>query len=183
MPAADVAGDLPGEAQPAGQEGRRAGDEAGRGRRGGGGLSAAALAASGALFLDARGRVLLVEPTYKDHWEIPGGAVEPGETPREACAREVLEELGLAVEPGPLLVADWAPAGGQDRVLFVFDGGSLAEDAAIRLPADELRAHRYVEPADVPDLVIPRLARRVAAALRARERGVTLYLEHGVEPA
>ncbi|MFJ6674105.1 NUDIX domain-containing protein [Actinosynnema sp. NPDC091369] len=137
------------------------------------------LAASGALFLDALGRVLLVEPTYKDHWEIPGGAVEPGETPREACAREVLEELGLAVEPGPLLVVDWAPSGRQERILFIFDGGSLG-DAEIRLPADELRSHRYVEPAELPDVLIPRLARRVAAALDARERGVTLYLEHGL---
>ncbi|ROP37602.1 NUDIX domain-containing protein [Saccharothrix texasensis] len=138
-----------------------------------------ALAASGALFLDALGRVLVVEPTYKDHWEIPGGVVEPGETPREACAREVLEELGLAVEPGPLLVADWAPSAGQDRVLFIFDGGSLG-DATIRLQASELRSHRYITPAEVPDALIPRLARRVSAALDARERGVTLYLEHGL---
>ncbi|MEU4764429.1 NUDIX hydrolase [Actinosynnema sp. NPDC023794] len=139
----------------------------------------AALAASGALFLDELGRVLVVEPTYKDHWEIPGGVVEPGETPREACAREVLEELGLAVEPGPLLVVDWAPSGEQDRVLFLFDGGSLGS-ATIRLQASELRDHRYIEPAEVPDALIPRLARRVSAALDARERGVTLYLEHGL---
>ncbi|MCC8244640.1 NUDIX hydrolase [Saccharothrix luteola] len=139
----------------------------------------AALAASGALFLDELGRVLVVEPTYKDHWEIPGGVVEPGETPREACAREVLEELGLAVEPGPLLVVDWAPSGEQDRVLFIFDGGSLGS-ATIRLQASELRSYRYVEPGEVPDALIPRLARRVSAALDARERGVTLYLEHGL---
>ncbi|MEV1118618.1 NUDIX hydrolase [Actinosynnema sp. NPDC049800] len=139
----------------------------------------AALAASGALFLDALGRVLVVEPTYKDHWEIPGGAVEPGETPREACAREVLEELGLAVEPGPLLVVDWAPSGEQERILFIFDGGSLGS-ATIRLQASELRSYRYIEPAEVPDALIPRLARRVSAALDARERGVTLYLEHGL---
>ncbi|WP_033437139.1 NUDIX domain-containing protein [Saccharothrix sp. NRRL B-16314] len=136
-------------------------------------------AASGALFLDARGRVLVVEPTYKDHWEIPGGAVEPGETPREACAREVREELGLAVEPGPLLVVDWAPWDGRDLVRFIFDGGSLG-DATIRLPAAELRGYEYVDPAAVPDRLIPRLARRVSAALEARERGVTLYLENGV---
>ena len=30
---------------------------------------------AGVLFTDEAGRVLLVEPTYKDYWEIPGGAV------------------------------------------------------------------------------------------------------------
>ena len=52
------------------------------------------LVAAGALFRDAGGRVLLVKPHYKAGWEIPGGMVEPGETPSEACAREVTEELG-----------------------------------------------------------------------------------------
>ncbi|WP_157620802.1 hypothetical protein [Saccharothrix sp. NRRL B-16348] len=56
----------------------------------------AALAASGALFLDAPGRVLVVEP---------------GETPREACAQELLEGLGPAVEPGPLLVTPTSNTG------------------------------------------------------------------------
>jgi ADP-ribose pyrophosphatase YjhB (NUDIX family) len=66
--------------------------------------------ASGALFFDAEGRLLLVKPTYKDGWDIPGGYVEPGETPREACEREVAEELGIRPRIGDLLVADWAPS-------------------------------------------------------------------------
>jgi 8-oxo-dGTP pyrophosphatase MutT (NUDIX family) len=35
----------------------------------------------------------LLEPTYKEDWEIPGGIIEENESPREACKREVLEEL------------------------------------------------------------------------------------------
>jgi len=51
------------------------------------------LVAAGALFRDAGGRVLLVKPHYKAGWDIPGGMVEPGETPSEACAREVTEAV------------------------------------------------------------------------------------------
>ena len=145
-------------------------------------MAAVARSAAGALFLDAEGRVLIVEPTYKDYWEIPGGMLEAGETPSQACAREVEEELGLTVPPGRLLVVDWAPhpvLG--DRVLFVFDGGTLdpGQFAAISLQAEELASYALVEPDEVPARLIPRLARRVTAALSARSAGTTSYLEHG----
>jgi 8-oxo-dGTP pyrophosphatase MutT (NUDIX family) len=38
--------------------------------------------------------VLLVDPVYRDTWDLPGGAVEAEESPHAAC-REVAEELGL----------------------------------------------------------------------------------------
>ena len=66
--------------------------------------------AAGALFFDEQDNVLLVKPTYKDGWDIPGGYVEPGETPIEACQREVKEELGLELPVRRLLVVDWAPS-------------------------------------------------------------------------
>ncbi|MDX8053268.1 NUDIX hydrolase [Lentzea sp. BCCO 10_0798] len=141
--------------------------------------SSRALSGAGALFFDEAGRLLLVEPTYKPHWEIPGGVIEHGETPSEACRREIEEELGLVREPGRLLVADWAPRDGEDRVLFVFEGGLLTADDDIRLQAEELRSYEFVRPSQVGERLIPRLARRVAEALRARESGETRYLEHG----
>jgi 8-oxo-dGTP diphosphatase len=141
------------------------------------------LSAAGALMLDQRGRVLLVEPNYKDHWEIPGGIIEVGETPSQGCAREITEELGLTREPGRLLVVDWAPHPELgDRVLFVFDGGTLtdADIAAIRLQPEELDSYVFLPAPEALGRLIPRLSRRVGAALRARADGGTSYLEHGI---
>lgn len=44
-----------------------------------------------------------LEPTCKDYWKIPGGYVETGESPSQACIREVREELGIESEIGRLL--------------------------------------------------------------------------------
>jgi ADP-ribose pyrophosphatase YjhB (NUDIX family) len=51
--------------------------------------------AAGALLFDAADRILLVQPTYKRSWEIPGGVVEADESPHTAVCRELKEELGL----------------------------------------------------------------------------------------
>jgi ADP-ribose pyrophosphatase YjhB (NUDIX family) len=45
--------------------------------------------AAGALFFDAADRILMVEPTYKDYWDIPGGYVETGESPLHAASTAV----------------------------------------------------------------------------------------------
>jgi len=64
--------------------------------------------AAAALFTDPAGRVLLVKPNYRDHWSLAGGILDHGEPPHVGCRREVAEELGLDIEPGPLLVVGWS---------------------------------------------------------------------------
>ncbi|MCX5377572.1 NUDIX hydrolase [Streptomyces sp. NBC_00091] len=141
--------------------------------------------AAGALFFDEADRVLLVEPSYKDYRDLPGGYVERGESPRQACVREVHEELGIKPHIGRLLVVDWAPSAGEgDKVLYLFDGGHLDGDhrQQIALQADELRGYDFHRAEQVPELTIPRLARRIAAGIEARTSGLTAYLEHGQSP-
>lgn len=140
-------------------------------------------AAAGVIFRDRAGRVLVVHPTYKDVWEIPGGTVEPDESPADACTREIREELGLSVPAGALLCVDWVPASQpwDGGLMFVFDGGVLTADqiAAMRLCPEELDRFEFVEPERLNEVLIPRLARRVAAAIAAIGHG-GVYLEDGI---
>jgi len=136
-------------------------------------------AAAAALFTNPADRVLLVKPNYRDHWSLPGGIVEHGEPPHDACRREVREELGLDIAPGRLLVVAWtAPDRVRPRpvVHFVFDGGALADDAPIRLQEDELDEYRFVDHADLDGYLPPVISARVAAAVRGRGTGTTAYL-------
>jgi ADP-ribose pyrophosphatase YjhB (NUDIX family) len=84
-------------------------------------------AAAGFYITDRSNRTLLVKPTYRDHWAIPGGVVEHNEPPGQAAVREVHEELGLSLTDHPLLVVSWLAA--HDRlprpmIRFIFDGGT-----------------------------------------------------------
>jgi 8-oxo-dGTP diphosphatase len=136
--------------------------------------------ASGALIRDAAGSVLLVKPTYKDGWEIPGGLVEPGESPLEAAGRECLEELGRMIEIGSLLCVHYAEGSRLpgDGVVFVFDGGRSASGPdEFVLPADELSAAAFVPSAELGAYVPAVMVRRLHAAIAASGTRTIAYLE------
>jgi 8-oxo-dGTP pyrophosphatase MutT (NUDIX family) len=74
---------------------------------------------------DENDRVLLCELTYKAEWDLPGGVIDPWESPATAVARELHEELGLELSVLGLLVVNWMPPwrGWDDACQFVFDLG------------------------------------------------------------
>lgn len=57
------------------------------------------LPAVAALIRDGEGRILLQRRADDGRWNLPAGAVDPGESPDEAVVREVREETGLEVRP------------------------------------------------------------------------------------
>jgi 8-oxo-dGTP pyrophosphatase MutT (NUDIX family) len=104
-----------------------------------------------------------------------------GETPWEACRREVLEEVGLHVERGRLVAVDFLrpKASKPGGMRFLFDCGVLPAAAldAIVLQEEELSEHRLVDPARALELLSGPLRRRVGAALASP--GGCVYLEEG----
>ena len=136
---------------------------------------------AGALIRDTQGRVLVVEPTYKDEWEVPGGAVEADESPREACRRELAEELGLDLPVGRMLVVEWQgpEPDRSESLMFLYDGGVL-NTQVIAPASDELKSYAFVDATDLDRYLVERLSRCMKAALTALDEERLVEMEHGV---
>jgi 8-oxo-dGTP pyrophosphatase MutT (NUDIX family) len=142
-------------------------------------------AAAAALITDPDGNVLLVKPNYRDRWTFPGGCLDAGEFPHDACRREVNEELGIDLDVGNLLVLDVAPpAEPRPRAIisFTFDCGTLPNGDTLRLSPDELDAWAFLPPDEAARRLPDNATARVDAALTARRTGATIYLANG-QPA
>ncbi|MFF3378129.1 NUDIX domain-containing protein [Streptomyces sp. NPDC002680] len=130
------------------------------------------------LILNKAGDVLLVRPSYRDGWILPGGGALPDEAPHLAALREGAEETGLSdLAVGSLLIADYIRASGDgsaaEGINFVFDGGTVEDDTTITLPAPrpgqqpELTAWAFVPPGQLADYCLPYQLRRITQALTA----------------
>ncbi len=131
------------------------------------------------LIRDDAGRVLLCQLTYKPDWDLPGGVVEVGESPRLAVSREIDEELGLSVAAGDLMLTDWLPpwGGWDDAVCLVFDGG--VHDAGIVeqivKQEREISDAEFCDAAQIRERAADFTARRIEAAVA----GTATYTESG----
>jgi ADP-ribose pyrophosphatase YjhB (NUDIX family) len=142
--------------------------------------------AAGALFLDKVGNILIVKPTYRQDWLLPGGSVEESESPRDACIREVKEELNLEMPLEQLLCVEYLSNDLQqtESVQFVFYGGRLSDIqiSAIEIPAEELSEYRFSPFEEAERLLSRKLAKRLPYCLKALEINVPIYLEDGRTP-
>ncbi len=115
-----------------------------------------------AALFDGEGRVLVQQrPPGKSMaglWEFPGGKLEPGETPEAALARELAEELGIAVHASDLTPATFAsePLGERHLLMLLYTcrkwaGIPRAHHATAIAWHDAAELHDLpMPPADVP---------------------------------
>lgn len=83
-----------------------------------------------AIIINSQTEIMLVEHTYTAGWHLPGGGVDPSETPKEAIIREIKEETGLIVNQEPVLFAVYTHQihGASDYpLLYVIKDVSLPE--------------------------------------------------------
>ncbi|MBO8189232.1 NUDIX domain-containing protein [Streptomyces spirodelae] len=114
------------------------------------------------------GTVLLIErdwPPYEGAWALPGGHVDPGESRREAAARELAEETGVHVVADDLReIGTWNKPGRDPRGRYSTDAYAAVVPANTRISAgDDARTARWWPLDNLPE----RLAFDHADILRA----------------
>jgi 8-oxo-dGTP diphosphatase len=140
-------------------------------------------ASAGALIFDRAGRLLILKPTYKSGWTIPGGVMEAdGETPWEACRREVREECGIDIRRGRLACMDFRhpKPGRAGGIRFLFHCGRLDDQVmdGIVVQPEEVSEYRLAALPDALGLLRGPIRRRVRAAAGPGHKGL-VYLEDG----
>lgn len=117
-------------------------------------------------------RILLVEPSYRPNWDIPGGVVYPDEASWRTAVRE---ELGIERSLGLPLVIDHVPADGQmpKGIAWIFDKGRI-DDAVVDILAltdPEIVSADLYPPAEITGKVSASLARQLNVAVEAAAKG------------
>jgi 8-oxo-dGTP diphosphatase len=125
-----------------------------------------------AVVTDQQGRVLLVRRVDSGNWEMPGGAVDPGESTADALRREVREESGLIVVPGQVAGVFCDPGhvlaypGGQVRQQLVVCMRATVIGGVLRPDWYEVDAADWVPPERLDALPIhPSVRARLRDAL------------------
>ena len=139
---------------------------------------------AGCLFFNSQEKILILKPTYKDNWLLPGGVIEANESPRQACIREVKEETGIDCHPTRLLCVDYV----SDRphkiesIQFVFYGGTLSNKVQINLPNREIASYQFAESTAALSMLGIHSQRRLKSCLPHLDSQITVYLENGHQP-
>lgn len=140
-----------------------------------------------AILKDRRGRILICERyDIAGAWQFPQGGIEPGESRRQALAREILEELSLPAtayevieEKGPyryLLPAGKTKRGfrGQAHSYFLLRLQAPKSKIDIRSSHPEFRRTRWIFPEQFQAEWLPPMKRRVYKRVLRNFFGVNL---------
>lgn len=137
----------------------------------------------GAIILNEKDEILVVKPSYKDYWSIPGGVVDENESPRGACIREIIEEVDIDLKDVKFLCVDYMSNSGEkgENLQFIFFGGKLnkSEIKNIKLGGREIVEYKFMKIDDALPLLSERLRMRLPKCLEALKNNTAIYLEDG----
>lgn len=103
--------------------------------------------------IEKEGRVLFVLGADDDHWQLPGGRVNEGETLEEAFKREIMEELGLLVEPKSIFDAFlFKSPSGKNHAVIIYRCEVLNDLENMKLDDGEIKEIKWVGEEDLTSL-------------------------------
>ncbi len=112
---------------------------------------------------------------------MPGGTVDKNESPRAACIREVMEEVGIEAKEAKFLGVAYQPdhENTGDSLQFLFFCGKLSDEDAksVKVDGTEIIDYKFATVEDALPLLNKPLAERLEECLKVVESGAGVYLE------
>lgn len=143
--------------------------------------------AVGALIFNDKKQVLVVKPSYRDYWMLPGGVVEKSESLSLALLRELKEELGLIIDAKNinLAIVDYRPEKFEDNIKkddslqIVFDCGEIDENAvrSIEIDNDEIVDFQFLSVEESLKILSKPIKKRLDAYFSSEK---AVYLNDGL---
>jgi 8-oxo-dGTP diphosphatase len=134
-----------------------------------------------AIILNDDNELLIVKPTYRKDWLLPGGCIELNESPSSACNREIKEEIGLNLNVDRLLCFEYQSEhdGKTESLQYTFYGGIISsnEIASIKLQESELMEYRFMNYEDTKGILNDLLFQRLRFAFNGINEKRIVYIE------
>lgn len=138
---------------------------------------------------DGAGRLLMVKHVEHGLWLLPGGSIEPGETPADAAVRECWEELGMLVKltkmvgvfSGPEFLVKYRSGEQVSYVMTVFE--AQGEAGELSANPTEILAARFTPPGEAGSLDLALWVPEVLDALQDRASGRAAFRAPTWRPA
>jgi 8-oxo-dGTP diphosphatase len=137
---------------------------------------------SGILLVTDQNQIVVVKPTYKSQWEVPGGIVEKDESPLSGALREVKEELNITLSADGIVLAslDYMAAGGvkTEALMFLF-ATRIPQETLLDIRSDnkEIGDYKVIAPSEATSYLGDMLGARVQRAVDAFLDGRVAYFE------
>lgn len=141
---------------------------------------------SGAIIINQNHELIIVKPTYKQDCSLPGGVIDSNESPKQACQREIKEELGLDIKLLKLLCVDYRsyPETNDESLQFIFLAEIITKDQIekIILPKDEISEFKFIKFDEIKNINFSRgIKNRIQYGIKAIDNDSCYYLENGEE--
>ncbi len=126
--------------------------------------------------------ILIVEPTYRQDWLLPGGVIEVDESPVEACEREILEELGITLHISDMLCIEYQSqhSNKTESLQFIANGGIIDDQpiSAITIREQELQSYEFASERVAQEKLNRLLWERMQFAFQGLREHRTIYIEN-----
>lgn len=139
---------------------------------------------AGGIILNPNNEVILVKPSYKNLWLLPGDVIEQLESPLDAIKRELREEISLDIDPIKLMFISYIKGKTkyEEALCFIFNFGTINNTMVkkIKIYNNEIIDFKFFKLNEIDNIVSENTKKAIHIAYNDFNKNGTYYVENGI---